>query len=697
MKSAIISNSKRLLLFCALLGMGNQADAQVTPETYQPLTFGQESSVITRSLTLKAGHYRGAGAVTLKPEPGQTCSLEISPSTVVETAKFIVKEGGQLRVRGAVLRQCQIIAEPGAEVSIDSSALDACEIGGDSNSMKRPTVVRISNSVLSGGGWMTAGNVIGLEMMDCIVQEQVSSSHLLRLAIRGQDTPIALARRPAIRYTKFINCRLHSTLMFGVSQVSIEGCKCQFLPGVNLLGGADMTPEVFLPVYWINNDQATPPRLGAGIAIQQLQTPVTTSCSLQYEMKDGRIHLTGLAEATAQPLTDVLGAGNAPVLSAGSTPSPGADGETAPLKLRQSKMNGIFVSELSTGRHSSVITRMNITAVAGNSSVRFIQEVGESMSLGLREVDKFMRLRHNYPTKSDLEIAFDDKYSIKDGNSGSVACALLIESLMTGKVWDPAFAVTGDMNADGGVQPVGGVRDKVRGATKGACNIVAVPVQNESAISDLLVADGPLPLVAIHIFAISNFEQAAQLATMERSPELQQALTDFDAMRTVLLRDARQAPALLRNAHAVTRLQSILARAPHSLSAKYLLSYALKNPPTTLSIGGSLDAANLHTAELMSTLTTDIKGRIASTNKEQLGDMIFHLRKIRPQMDIRVRPYVDAMVNFGEIIRGEMISPSRTADKYNDMLDRARRAGNEANSIYSGLMADPSVKEDLGL
>ena len=43
------------------------------------------------------------------------------------------------------------------------------------------------------------------------------------------------------------------------------------------------------------------------------------------------------------------------------------------------------------------------------------------------------------------------------------------------------------MNADGSVQPIGGVQAKIRGATKGSCKLVGVPVKNEKSVQDLLV------------------------------------------------------------------------------------------------------------------------------------------------------------------------------------------------------------------
>ena len=47
---------------------------------------------------------------------------------------------------------------------------------------------------------------------------------------------------------------------------------------------------------------------------------------------------------------------------------------------------------------------------------------------------------------------------------------------------------------------------------------------------------------------------------MERPTALQNALNDFDNMRTVIMRDPRQIMPLLRTPHAAQRLQTLLSR-----------------------------------------------------------------------------------------------------------------------------------------
>jgi len=107
---------------------------------------------------------------------------------------------------------------------------------------------------------------------------------------------------------------------------------------------------------------------------------------------------------------------------------------------------------------------MNATIVPsqGPFEVIFNQETGDSMSSATKEVKKFISVRHD-ENFSDytVELAFANKYTPKDGPSAAVACALMVDSLITGKAIDSGFAVTGDMTAAGKINPVGGVEGKV--------------------------------------------------------------------------------------------------------------------------------------------------------------------------------------------------------------------------------------------
>jgi len=342
---------------------------------------------------------------------------------------------------------------------------------------------------------------------------------------------------------------------------------------------------------------------------------------------------------------------------------------------------------------------MNLTTVEGGGNVRFNQGVGGDMIQSLHEVQKFMQLRHNgFPPFIDFELSFEEKYSEKDGPSAAVACGLLLESSITGKTWDPAFAVTGDMNADGSVQPIGGVGAKIRGATNGSCKIIAVPSKNEIAVTDLVIQDGPAALAKICVFTIKTFEEAAALASPERQPVLAQAVTEFEIIRTVLQRDPRMLMQILRTPQATARLDAILQKAPHCLSAKLLLMSARGTIPKTLSISGSIQAVDGSAQGLVKAATNDEAVNPGGSLKEdELRTTVTVLRNLRPKLDTRVWSYVDALVTIGETARAQALNPSRSGAGLNEFLQKMNRSGAALREAKQSLMSDPQVIEDLGL
>lgn len=702
---------KYLLLACAFVGpLSPWAHAQQA--VYKPLVFIGEAATLNTSLVLPAGCYQGAGPLTVRAEKGQRTVLEITETTVLESAKIMLQEGTQLRARGALLRDCHIYAQPGAEVVLESCALERFEIGGDTSKTKSPTSVRVTNCVFQGGAWLSSANRIGLEMSDCIIRDQLATAYVLRLAISAESPPLSFARRPSVRFTKFENCYIHPSLLLTVSQVTME--KCQSVQSTAPLFASTAAPgsppEATLPLRWVDCQPEAPPQVGAGVALQRLTDPISGGCTLAARAEGGRLILEKTVAATPVPLKNVLPVADASQMaSSGGGNSAGNDrlsdaerarimGTPESLKVRQAHVNGLLVMQLSSGQTAGSVTKMNVTAVPGGASLRFSQSVGEDMLIALREVNKFIQLRHKLPGNSDLEIAFEEKYSDKDGPSAAVACTMLVESIMTGKLWDTTFAVTGDMNADGAVQPVGGVAAKVRGATKGSCKIVAVPARNESAIGDILVSDGPAPLVGIHIFGIEKFDQATALgSSVDRPAALQQAVDEFDVIRGVLMRDPRQISMILRTPQAVARLQAVLEKAPHSLSAKYLLMYAQNRAPNALSLSGSLEAADSNALSLVRSIETDFKGAVGTLKQDELGGALNRLRNLRPRTDPRVWPYLDALVDYGEVVRSEVLNPARTAAKFNEMASKARQAASVVVSAQKSIMADPKVREDLGL
>jgi len=369
------------------------------------------------------------------------------------------------------------------------------------------------------------------------------------------------------------------------------------------------------------------------------------------------------------------------------------------FKLKQVHVNGLLVMPLASGKEAGTVSLMNATAVPGNGSIRFNQGVGQEMQTALNEVQKYMSVRHPaLPLYSDLELAFEEKYSGKDGPSAAVACALLMEGAVMGKTWDSAFAVTGDMNADGTVQPIGGVAAKIRGASNGSCKLVAVPAKNESSVSDVLVMDGPLPLLKIGIFAIKHFNEAVALATEQRDEALAAAVAEFMIIQDVCLRDPRSATSIMKTPQAMTRLQAVLQKAPHCLSAKYLLLYAQGRVAKTLSLVGSVQAVDSGGQGLLQSVKNDEgRGGGLGIQEDEIRTTLNSLRNMRPKIDNRVWPYLDALIRLGDVVRAQVLNPARSGSGLEAFVRNASTIGATIKAAKSSLLSDPAVIEELGL
>lgn len=369
------------------------------------------------------------------------------------------------------------------------------------------------------------------------------------------------------------------------------------------------------------------------------------------------------------------------------------------LKATQAAVHGLLIVSLDRGEAGSA-SRMSAIALdhdkSLSSEVKFNQPVGDMMSKALVEVGKFTQLRNKgWPKGYQIELSFADKYSGKDGPSAAVACALLLNSLITGKANDPSFAVTGDMNADGTVQPIGGVAAKIRGATGGKCKIVAIPEKNERSLGDLLLTDGPAPFAAIQIYSISHFDDAEALALVERPAQVQTAVDQMKQVQDVLLRDKAQMGAWLRNQHVIAKLQSVVQAAPNNLSAKYLLQYATGKLPTTLSLAGSIDAVDYSAAELVACIKSSQGQDVSSLRKDVVGSSITRLQSLRARCDARVRPYADAIIRFGSLVKEAQDRPANSASRYGQTAASIKASVEAVDTEWKNLINNPQVREEL--
>jgi hypothetical protein len=470
---------------------------------------------------------------------------------------------------------------------------------------------------------------------------------------------------------RFVECAVPVSLLLATSDCAFENCT--FTGDVP----AQLKEPVRIAVA------GTPPPLSAPqIALVDSATGAVATVG-QSTGASTRVSAPGVALPAPAPVP-----GTAPALANGGT-----------LARREARLHGLLIMELNSGKEAGQAAVMNAIALPEEGGQRtrvvFNQEVGEKMTKALQEVSKHLELLHGgWPRGFRIELGFADKYSNKDGPSAAVACALLIDSLITGRSLDPSFAVTGDMNADGSVQPIGGVRAKIRGATNGECRIVAIPAKNEAALADVLLTEGPEPFAAVQIFSIDKLQDAQAIGYDPKSPSVQKAVTTMAQVVDLMQRDRSHIRNWLQDPRVTTKLQQALADAPNHLSAKYLLMWSQGRTPVTLTLAGSLDAVEHGGSDIVVAIKSGRNGYDA-LKTQALGGSIGKLQFLRPKVDPRVRPYLDGILSFANLVKEIRDRPPSSASRAQEMTSKIMAAAESADDALSRLLGDPAVVEEL--
>jgi hypothetical protein len=678
---------------------------------------------------------------------GRTMNVERITVSIAERAEFqginLSVSNANLQAKNVHFKGCTIDLAMASRVTFEDCIFDQVtfSLGGsvptfttapaDQTFERYRGHLSLKNSVLNKVQFQLKGGlnaVVGLKMEHCTVHGPgsllpmlLSKPGFLEDMKRGQTEVTACT---------FVQSSYSSPFMAVTKDCVFD--TCMLIPGLPLEGVA--TPlSITASFHPVESSESTAAQLP-----QYVITPVTQGvfpgCTLQYSLAEGAVTRNELPTEplTARPLAAVL-----PPVTPGAVatrPTPGTmPGSTVPgmptqvptistpqeptvnmveakvsgtfgapdtnLKLQQASVHGLLIMSLGSGQAGSA-SKLGAIALQGEkglpASVKFNQPVGEMMAKALEEVAKFTQLNNKgWPQGFNIELSFADKYSNKDGPSAAVACALLLHSLITGKELDPTFAVTGDMNADGSVQPIGGVAAKIRGATKGQCKIIGIPSKNESSLGDLLLTDGPAPFASIQIYSLGHFMEAEALAVTDKPVPTQLALAEMSRVQEVLMRNPTQMASWLRNQHVMAKLQQVLKDSPNNLSAKYLLMYAMGRVPLTLSLAGSISAIDDTSGDLVASIKADKGQAFDSMGKMSVGSSITRLQNLRARCDTRTRPYADAIIDFGTAVKEALDRPAQTYNRANELRNKIRGAAGAVESELSRLLNDPAVREEL--
>ncbi|PAW76152.1 MAG: hypothetical protein B9S32_16165 [Verrucomicrobia bacterium Tous-C9LFEB] len=257
------------------------------------------------------------------------------------------------------------------------------------------------------------------------------------------------------------------------------------------------------------------------------------------------------------------------------------------LKQTQSKIKGLVVmssdDNVLGGKVLEIITTAN--PAEGGSTCQLSAKAGEDMKIALSEAFRFIKMRHPESANGiSFTLSFEDKYTKMAGGSAGTAFAVGMMSILDNLTIDTKVAMTGDITVDGKVRKVGGVPTKIRGAKLGGCELVGIPVENESDVANLMVMNGYRAASEIQIFSINTLDEAIGLARQDRSEKLNEAIKVFAEVQQDL-----NGSGSIGSAETATKLDKVLDLAPNHLSAKYLREKTRGALPTLLTPTAAID------------------------------------------------------------------------------------------------------------
>ena len=192
---------------------------------------------------------------------------------------------------------------------------------------------------------------------------------------------------------------------------------------------------------------------------------------------------------------------------------------------RVGQVNGLSVYD--TGEHAfGKPARITAKTSLGRSGVINIEREadlsGPSHTKGVAILSGFFRDRfaQDKPLVMDASITFEQSYGGVDGDSASSTEIYAILSALSGIPIRQEIAVTGSVNQNGEVQPIGGVNEKIEGffdtcRARGLTGRhgVIIPKQN---IDELMLREEVYTAVrkkTFHIYAISTIDEGIEILT----------------------------------------------------------------------------------------------------------------------------------------------------------------------------------------
>ena len=189
------------------------------------------------------------------------------------------------------------------------------------------------------------------------------------------------------------------------------------------------------------------------------------------------------------------------------------------------QVNGLSVYQMggySFGRPTRITAKISLGRTGIINIEREAKLGGRTYNKGVLILSGFLKSRYaqEQPMTIDATLGFEQSYSEVDGDSASSTEIYALLSSLSGIPIKQEYAVTGSVNQNGQIQPIGGVNQKIEGfydvcVAKGLTGTQGVIIP-ESNIEDLMLRQDIVDAVKgkkFHIYAIKTIDEGIELLT----------------------------------------------------------------------------------------------------------------------------------------------------------------------------------------
>lgn len=189
------------------------------------------------------------------------------------------------------------------------------------------------------------------------------------------------------------------------------------------------------------------------------------------------------------------------------------------------QINGLSVYQLGDyafGRPTKITAKISLGRTGIINIEREANLAGRTFNKGVLIISGFLRSRYaqNQPMSVDATLGFEQSYSEIDGDSASCAEIYAILSALSGIPINQSIAVTGSVNQNGEVQPIGGVNEKIEGfyevcKARGLTGNQGVIIP-DSNVNDLMLRQVVVDKVGLkkfHVWAVKTIDEGIEILT----------------------------------------------------------------------------------------------------------------------------------------------------------------------------------------